>query len=75
MILTDIHAGQKARITNTNMMSELVQRRLLDFGIMEGTLIKIKRILPLGGPIAIEAEGQLIGIRRCDAKMMRVEIV
>ncbi|MFF2752433.1 ferrous iron transport protein A [Psychrobacillus sp. NPDC058041] len=75
MLLTDIHAGERVRITNTNHMNELVQRRLLDLGIMQGTVVMIKRILPLGGPIAIEAKGQLIGIRRREAKMIRVESV
>jgi ferrous iron transport protein A len=75
MLLTDIHTGERVRITNTNHMNELVQRRLLDLGIMQGTVVMIKRILPLGGPIAIEAKGQLIGIRRREAKMIRVESV
>lgn len=73
MVLTDIFEGELVRITKTSGTDELVQRRLLDFGVMEGTLVKIKRVLPLGGPIAIEAKGQLIGIRRRDAKMIRVE--
>ncbi|MBS4177754.1 FeoA family protein [Lederbergia citrea] len=75
MVLSDIHAGEKVRITNTDWINELVQRRLLDLGIMEGSVLKIKRILPLGGPITIEAKGQLIGIRRCEAKKIRVESV
>ncbi|MFJ5622516.1 ferrous iron transport protein A [Peribacillus loiseleuriae] len=73
MLLTDIHVGEKVRITNMERMNKLVLRRLLDLGIMEGSNIKIKRILPLGGPIAIETKGQLIGIRRNEAKMIRVE--
>ena len=73
LLLTDIQAGDRARITNTNMLNELVQRRLLDLGIMEGCLVQIKRKLPLGGPIAIETKGQLIGIRRIDARMISVE--
>ncbi|WP_391123050.1 FeoA family protein [Psychrobacillus sp. L3] len=73
MLLTDVHTGERVRIKNTEQMNELVQRRLLDLGIMQGTVIMIKRILPLGGPIAIEAKGQLIGIRRREAKMIRVE--
>jgi len=75
MLLTDICEGQQVRITETSETDGLVWRRLLDFGVMEGTLVKIKRVLPLGGPIAIEAKGQLIGIRRRDAKMIRVELM
>ncbi|MFB7642610.1 FeoA family protein [Peribacillus butanolivorans] len=73
MLLTDIHVGKQVRIINTNQMDELVNRRLLDLGIMEGSIVKIKRILPLKGPIAIEAKGQLIGIRHREAKMIQVE--
>ncbi|NIK77092.1 ferrous iron transport protein A [Paenibacillus castaneae] len=75
MYLTDIHQGEEVRITNTNRMNELVQRRLLDLGILEGSLVRIKHILPLGGPIAIETKGQLIGIRRRDARMIGVECI
>ena len=75
MFLADRRAGEKVRIADTSRMNELVKRRLLDFGIMEGSAIEVKRILPLGGPIAIEAGGQLIGIRRSDAKLMMVEVV
>nr|WP_244917059.1 FeoA family protein [Paenibacillus castaneae] len=75
LYLTDIHQGEEVRITNTNRMNELVQRRLLDLGILEGSLVRIKHILPLGGPIAIETKGQLIGIRRRDARMIGVECI
>ncbi|MBS4201045.1 ferrous iron transport protein A [Bacillus sp. FJAT-49732] len=75
MILSDIQVGKKVRIKNTDLVNELVRRRLLDLGIMEGSVLKIKRILPLGGPITIEARGQLIGIRRSEAKKIRVESV
>ncbi|MCK6255782.1 ferrous iron transport protein A [Fictibacillus sp. WQ 8-8] len=72
MVLTDIRAGGKAKIINTELVNTLVRRRLLDLGIMEGTEIIIKRILPFGGPFAVEAGGQWVGIRRSEAKMIQV---
>ncbi|KSU84017.1 FeoA family protein [Fictibacillus enclensis] len=72
MVLTDIKAGGKAKITNTEHVNVLVRRRLLDLGIMEGTEISIKRILPFGGPFAVEAGGQWVGIRRSEAKLIQV---
>ncbi|MFC5605152.1 FeoA family protein [Sporosarcina koreensis] len=75
MQLTDIPVGKRVRITDLSRMNGLVQRRLLDLGILEGAIINIKRSLPLGGPIAIEAKGQLIGIRRSEARMVSVEIL
>ncbi|MCJ8009314.1 ferrous iron transport protein A [Lederbergia wuyishanensis] len=75
MLLSEIQVGNKVRINNTDSVNELVRRRLLDLGIMEGSILKIKRVLPLGGPITIEARGQLIGIRRSEAKKIRVESI
>lgn len=73
MVLSDIKAGCKARIVNTDSVSDIVRRRLTDFGIMEGSTVSIKRILPFGGPIAIEVRGQWIGIRRCEA--CKIEVI
>jgi ferrous iron transport protein A len=73
MFLTDIKLGSRAKITDTTHVTEMVRRRLLDLGIMEGTVISIKRILPFGGPFTLEASGQWIGIRRNEARMIQVE--
>ncbi|WP_027416626.1 FeoA family protein [Aneurinibacillus terranovensis] len=75
MFLTDIKPGSKARILDTGSVSDMVRRRLIDLGIMEGSIINIKRILPFGGPFAIESGGQWIGIRRCEAKRIQVEAI
>ncbi|ERI08222.1 FeoA family protein [Aneurinibacillus aneurinilyticus] len=75
MCLTDIKPGEKVKITGTTNMAENVRRRLLDLGIMEGTVVCIKRILPFGGPMTLEAGGQWIGIRRREASAIRVEAV
>ncbi len=75
MRLTDLQPGRKARILDTARVSEMVRRRLIDLGIMEGSEVCVKRILPLGGPITMEAGGQLIGIRRKEAGMIEVSDV
>jgi ferrous iron transport protein A len=75
MTLTQIGKEKIARIINMESVSPVVRRRLLDMGIMEGTLVQLKRSLPFGGPCMIEAEGQWIGIRRSDADNIRVESV
>ncbi|WCK55708.1 FeoA family protein [Aneurinibacillus sp. Ricciae_BoGa-3] len=73
MVLTDVKPGSKAKIIDTQLVSDMVRRRLIDLGIMEGSIISIKRMLPFGGPCALEASGQWIGIRRCEAKKIQVE--
>lgn len=75
MTLTQIGEKNAVRITNMDQVSPVVRRRLLDLGIMEGTLVQLKRSLPFGGPCMIESGGQWIGIRRSEAAQIRVEAV
>lgn len=75
MWLSEIKPGSKAKITDITQVTEVVRRRLLDMGIMEGTVVCMKRLLPFGGPCALEASGQWIGIRRREAGLIRVEAV
>ncbi|MBN6188178.1 ferrous iron transport protein A [Aneurinibacillus sp. BA2021] len=75
MCLTELKLGKKAKIIGTESMEENVRRRLLDLGIMEGTIVCIKRTLPFGGPLTLEAGGQWIGIRRREASAIRVEAI
>nr|WP_313777921.1 ferrous iron transport protein A [Paenibacillus larvae] len=42
MKLTENFVGKQVRITDVSSVSDLVKRRLVDFGIMEGTVIKLK---------------------------------
>ncbi|AKF93183.1 FeoA family protein [Brevibacillus laterosporus] len=72
MVLADVKAGISARIVDITQVSALVRRRLVDLDIMEGTVVRIKKILPFGGPYTLEAGGQIIGIRRNEAKQIKV---
>jgi ferrous iron transport protein A len=75
MLLTEINQGNQARIIDISKVSQIVQRRLVDLDILEGSVVCIKRILSFRGPIAIEANGQCIAIRRQEAHAIKVEPV
>jgi ferrous iron transport protein A len=75
MKLTENFVGKQVRIKDVSSVSDLVKRRLVDFGIMEGSVIKLKKTLPFGGPFTIESEGQWIAIRRREALNIQVEAV
>ncbi|TVX99000.1 FeoA family protein [Paenibacillus cremeus] len=75
MKLTDIMAGTNVKITDLSTMNDLVRRRLNDFGIMEGSVISLRKLLPFSGPCTIEAKGQWIAIRRKEANCIQVEAV
>lgn len=68
-----LKAGDKGKIIDVSHVGHLVQRRLLDLGITEGSEVCVKCIMPFGGPIMIESCGQCIGIRRREANQIEVE--
>lgn len=71
--LLDIPRGMKVCVSDISGVSAVLRRRLIDLGIMEGAEISIKRKLPFGGPLALEVNGQWIGIRRWEAGKIEVE--
>lgn len=74
-VLSQVAPGKKATIVKADQAGELLSRRLIDFGVTEGAEILVIKKLPFGGPIAIEFNGQMIGLRRKDASRIEVEAV
>jgi len=68
-----LKAGEKGKIIDVSQVSHLVQRRLLDLGITEGSEVCVKCVMPFGGPVMIESCGQCIGLRRKEA--VQIEVV
>jgi ferrous iron transport protein A len=67
--------GEKGKIINISKVGTLVQRRLLDLGITEGSEVCVKCVMPFGGPVMIESCGQCVGLRRKEACLIEVERV
>ncbi|WP_040204390.1 FeoA family protein [Neobacillus jeddahensis] len=65
--------GDKGKIIDISRVGKLVQRRLLDLGITEGSEVCVKCVMPFGGPVMIESCGQCVGIRRKEA--VQIEVV
>ena len=68
-----LKTGDKGKIVDISHVGHLVQRRLLDLGITEGSEVCVKCVMPFGGPIMIESCGQCVGIRRKEAIQIEVE--
>lgn len=73
MNLSQVIPGKKVKISNADNAGKILFRRLIDFGVMEGSEVLMVKKLPFGGPLAIEFNGQLIGLRRKDASLIEVE--
>jgi ferrous iron transport protein A len=72
-MLGQLKPGDKSRIIDMTKADRLVRRRLLDLGIMEGSEICIKCMMPFGGPLMVESVRQCVGIRLSEACKIKVE--
>lgn len=75
MKLTDTEIGTKVKVTDLDELSEVVRSRLYDMGIMEGTVVCLRKKLPFSGPCTIESNGQCVAIRCNEACEIKVENV
>ncbi|SFJ32655.1 MULTISPECIES: FeoA family protein [unclassified Bacillus (in: firmicutes)] len=74
MNLVDMSIDEKVRVKDLQSLDTLLKRRLASFGFSEGCELCIKQKAMLNGPCTLECRGQLISIRHCDAKMIKVEL-
>ncbi len=48
------------------------RRRLLELGLLPGTLIKVLRVAPLGDPLELSVRGTRLSIRGAEARQLLV---
>ena len=51
------------------------RRRLLELGLLPGTVVEIIRMAPLGDPLEISLRGSRLSIRREEAAQVRIKPV
>ncbi len=72
LCLWDIEPGRKARVVKLTAKGSM-RRRLLDIGLVEGTLVECLGKSPLGDPRAYLIRGAVIAIRSRDCRDILVE--
>ena len=50
-----------------------VKRRIMDMGITKGIEIFVRKVAPLGDPIAVTVRGYELSVRKADAQLIEVE--
>lgn len=75
MILTETLQHGAVKVVDFTNMNELVRQRLHDLGIVEGSIVSLRKKFPFGGPCTIEMRGQYIAIRCKEAKCIEVELL
>ena len=63
--------GDSAKVVNV-WGEEGVCRRLMDMGLVRGTVVRIVKVAPLGDPMELEVLGYHLSLRRDDAHCIRV---
>ena len=74
MLLSGLKAKEKAIIQGFQGGSA-IQERLMELGIVPGTLVLLKRFAPLGDPMEIVVRGYSLSIRKEDAKQILISRV
>jgi DtxR family Mn-dependent transcriptional regulator len=73
--LAELSPGQSARVVRLSAACQGPQRRrLLDLGVVPGTLISAEFSSPGGDPIAYMIRGALIALRRTQAELIQVDL-
>jgi ferrous iron transport protein A len=74
--LSELSKGESATVSGyaTDCEQSMTLQRLLEMGFVIGAPIRIAHEAPFGkDPIAVEARGTLVGIRRADAALVLVK--
>lgn len=70
--LNYLREGQCAQIKTLRMQGAM-RRRLLDFGLIEGTRIRCLGCSPAGDPVLYCVRGTVLALRRQDSRCIAVE--
>ena len=73
MTLKDLSPGQSGRITALHSSGEL-RYRMLDMGLLPGTLVTVCKVSPFGDPIELKLRGYRLALRAADAKSIEIEV-
>lgn len=72
MTLADVHEGQKVKVLKVGG-GRSIRQRLLDMGMMTGTVISVERYAPLRDPIHIKVKNTSLALRVSEGNMISVE--
>jgi Fe2+ transport system protein FeoA len=73
LTLDQLPVGKMARIAQVLGAGDSITR-LMEMGLVTGSVIRVERTAPFGCPIAIRLKGTCIAIRRHDARKVVLEL-
>lgn len=73
-MLSDLSIGERAQIVEI-AGSDGISVRLLEMGMVPGSIVKLIGMAPLGDPLELELRGYRLSIRRSEAARVAVQPV
>jgi len=70
MTLKDLKPGERGTVIG--WIDEVPPVRLLEMGVLPGSVVEVVRFAPLGDPIDLKVRGYHLSIRKHEAEMIRV---
>jgi DtxR family Mn-dependent transcriptional regulator len=70
--LKDLQPGQRGKILRIGVRGEM-NKRIIEMGIIPGTLVEVERIAPFGDPIEVKVKGYHLSLRKEDAAGIMIE--
>ncbi len=70
--LKDLKIGESAKVVKLHGQGA-VRRRIMDMGITKGTVVRVRKLAPLGDPIELTVRGYELSLRKADAQIIEVE--
>ncbi|WP_242601117.1 FeoA family protein [Thermanaerovibrio acidaminovorans] len=73
-LLSDVPLGGVCRVSGF-AQSGPVKTRVLQMGLVPGTVVEVMRPAPMGDPMSVRFRGMEVSLRRQEASAVRVEMV
>ena len=70
--LKDAEVGSTVTVVRLNGEGA-VKRRIMDMGVTKGTPVFVRKVAPLGDPVAVTIRGYELSLRKADAALIEVE--
>jgi Fe2+ transport system protein FeoA len=70
--LADLQPGQSG-VVAALQSTGLERRRMMDLGIVPGTLVRVEMRSPLGDPVAYRVRGAVVALRLVQARQIQIE--
>ena len=72
MKLSELKKKEKGKIISINNDQYILRRKIIEMGLMEGTIIQIKEIAPLNDPLIIGIRDYQLCLRKEEAASIEV---